>query len=147
MSIISDIKAASLTARKARETNKATSLITLFSEASMIGKNDGNRETSDPETISVIKKFIKNIDETLSRIDQGSQAAEALVSEKNLISTFLPKQLNEVEIKDILTEILNTNGFDSAQKPMGEMLKILKLKHEGQYDGALAAKIAKEITA
>ena len=64
MSLIQDIKSASLVARKARETKKAESLITLYSEASMIGKNDGNRESTDAETIAVIKKFIKNIDET-----------------------------------------------------------------------------------
>jgi len=44
--LINKIKSDSLEARKARQTDTATLLTTLYSEASMIGKNLGNREST-----------------------------------------------------------------------------------------------------
>ena len=57
-------------ARKMKYTATATLLTTLYSEAQMVGKNDGNRETTDAEVVAVIKKFVKNIDETLSNLPE-----------------------------------------------------------------------------
>lgn len=147
MSIIDDIRTASFIARKNRSYN-AASLTTLLSEAMMIGKNAG-RETDDAETIAVIKKFIKNIDETLKvgTFAHSDPRAVNLINEKSLYASFLPKQLDEAEIRAILLDILKVNGFDVSTKPMGEMLKILKFKYEGRYDGATAARLAKEIVA
>ena len=146
MTILQDIKVASLTARKAHDSERSSSLITLLSEASMIGKNAG-RETTDVETIAVIKKFIKNIDETLSvkTFAHGDPVAVKLINEKALLSAFLPKQLTEAEIRAILLDILK--DFDVSSRPMGEMLKILKFKYEGRYDCATAARMAKEVIA
>lgn len=148
MSIIDDIRTASFIARKNRESDKAASLITLLSEAMMIGKNAG-RLTDDTETVAVIKKFIKNIDETLKvgTFAHGDVRAVNLINEKSLYASFLPKQLDEAEIRAILLDILKVNDFDVAHKPMGEMLKILKFNYEGRYDGATAARLAKEIVA
>jgi uncharacterized protein YqeY len=146
--ILEDIKAASFTARKNREVEKASSLITLLSEAQMVGKNKG-RETTDEETIAVIKKFIKNIDETLrlGTFAHGDVRAVNLINEKSLFGSFLPAQLTEEKIREILINIVNVNGFDVASKPMGDMLKILKFNYEGRYDGGLAARLAKEVIA
>lgn len=148
MSIIDDIRTASFIARKNRESDRAASLITLLSETLMIGKNAG-RDTTNAETIAVIKKFIKNIDETLSlgKFAPGDPRAVNLINEKSMYTTFLPKQLNETEIHAILVDILKVNAFDVTSKSMGDMLKILKLNYEGQYDGATAARLAKEIVA
>ena len=49
--LINQIKSDALEARKARQTNTATLLTTLYSEASMVGKNDGNRESTDAEVL------------------------------------------------------------------------------------------------
>jgi len=145
MTILQDIKAASLAARKAHEADIAASLITLLSEASMIGKNDGGRETTDAETIAVVKKFIKNIDETLKvrKGDQGDPIIDKLILERLLYCGFLPKQMTEEEIKFFFETVVEQSHTNIPK--LGDMLKVLKLMHDGQYDGGLAAKLAKEI--
>lgn len=144
MTIIQEIKDAALTARKARESVKALSLTTLFSEAAMVGKNDGGRETTDAEVVAVIKKFIKNIDETVSKFVLGDARIKTFMDEKHLLSTFLPKQLDEAGIRAELAN-LKTELNLSVQKDMGTLLKAFKTKFEGSYDGGVAAKLAKEI--
>jgi uncharacterized protein YqeY len=146
MTILQDIKTASLAARKAHETANASSLITLLSEASMIGKN-ANRDTTDAETVAVIKKFIKNIDETLAVLNKGSSAWINLSEERLVYSSFLPKQLNEAEILAMLKDIVRKNNIALTPKAKGEMLKVLKAEHEGLYDGAVAARLAIELIA
>jgi hypothetical protein len=61
MSLIQTIKADQVQARKARSAS-ASILTTLIGEAEMIGKNAGDRESTDEEVIAIIKKFIKNLD-------------------------------------------------------------------------------------
>lgn len=145
MSILQNIKIASLVARKAHDIEKAASLVTLLSEATMIGKNDGNRETTDVETITVIKKFIKNIDETLSlkTFAHDDPIAVKLTNERFILKSFLPTQFKDHEIKEELT---NINQSTPGLK-MGDLLKIFKSKFDGRYDGGSAAKIAKDVIA
>ena len=143
--ILQDIKAASLAARKAHEADAAISLITLLSEASMIGKNDGGRETTDAETIAVVKKFIKNIDETLKvrKGDQRDPVVVKLTMERLLYNSFLPKQLTEDELKGMLAFIV-AKSYPTLPT-LSDMLKALKFSYDGLYDGGTAAKLAKEI--
>ena len=70
--LIEKIKEDSLRARKDRNTWKANLLTTLYAEASMIGKNKGNRVSTDEETTAVITKFLKNAQETKTVLTEGS---------------------------------------------------------------------------
>jgi uncharacterized protein YqeY len=85
---------------EARKTNDVLAGLytTLLGEAQMIGKNDGNRETTDNEVISVVKKFIKNIDETVSALTTRNQDASVFLKERQALEVFLPKQLNEPQL-------------------------------------------------
>ena len=73
MSIVTNIKAASLQARKDRNAPKAALLSTLLGEVQMIGKNNGNRESTDGEAIAVIKKMLNNTTETLNILFANNQ--------------------------------------------------------------------------
>lgn len=128
-------------ARKIGNKQKAISLITLYSEAKMIGKNDGNRETTDDEVLGIIQKFIKNINELLSH-PCNSEFKEIALKEKTLYESYLPDQLNEEELKLIIQ-----NEYDAWPLPLkiGIIMKFLKEQYPNQYDSKLASKIAKEI--
>ena len=149
MTTLDSVKAAQLQARKDKRADDASTLTTLIGEAEMIGKNDGNRVTTDAEVVAVIKKFVKNIDETLNILSTDSSKVdrvEALTKEKALLSTFLPKQLGEEELRDILSGFVS-NLVDKNPKAMGKVLASLKEHFAGRYDGALASKITKELLA
>ena len=134
MNLINQIKSQQLEARK-NSSESASLLTTLLSEAVNIGKNNGNRETTDAEVVAVVKKFIKNIDETVSALTTRNQDATKFLNEKAVLETFLPKQLTEGE----LTEIAKTKSG------MPDFMKFLKENHNGQYDGKLASTVAKKV--
>ena len=131
--IIEQIKTASMAARKARDSSAAASLSTLLGEIETLAKG-GKGELTDAIVITVVKKFIKNIDETLKHVTRAA-GLEALTKERSMYEQFLPKQLSEQELSALIESIGGTN--------VGDTMKELKINHAGTYDGALASKILK----
>ncbi len=148
MSLLEKIKADSLTARKAKNTVRATLLVTLYSEAANIGKNNGNRETTDAEVNAVIMKFIKGVDLTLEALKDSGDVArvEAAQNEKSVLLEYAMKQLTEAELTSVISDIVATLP-EVNQKQMGTVMKSLKASYEGQYDGQLASKLIKQALA
>ncbi len=138
--LLNKIKTDQLAARRARDSVAASLLTTLYSEAATIGLNLGKRATTDREVIAVVKKFIKNIDECIAVVaDPTTQLAE-----KKILEGYLPKQLTEQEITDIVSNILS-GIVCPTKKDMGIVMSTLKAMHSGCYDGALANKIVNSL--
>ena len=138
MTLIEQIKAVQLTARKNRDAAAAASLTTLIGEAEMIGKN-ANRVVHDLEVVGILKKFIDNIDFTLSKVTEGT---EKHLAEKALLQQFLPAQLDVIQLTNIIVDIKAEVGA-TTQKDMGKIMALLKSRHEGTYDGKMASAIVK----
>lgn len=145
MSLITNIKAASLQARKDRNAPKAALLSTLLGEVQMIGKNNGNRETTDGEAIAVIKKMMNNTSETINVLFNSSNTdqLEQLSEELTVLESFLPLQLSSTELSIAIGQAIAQSGATSI-KEMGKVMKILKQHHEGLFDGTEASKQIKE---
>ena len=133
MTLMEQIKEKQIIARKSGAAD-ASLLTTLLGEAAMVGKNAG-RETTDQEVIAVVKKFIKNIDETVSALSSRGQDAASFLAERSVLERFLPLQLTELALANIAQN----------HKSMPEFMKFLKENHAGQYDGKLASTVAKNI--
>lgn len=143
MPLINDIKFAQVLARKNRHAQAAATLTTLIGEAEMVGKNAGNRDVTDQEVVAVIKKFIKGVDEMISLV-KNPQANEDLQAEKRLLEQYLPKQLTSDQLLVIITDISNELNAHTLRE-MGKIMKVLKERFDGQYDGAVASTLIKSI--
>ena len=132
MTLLETIKEKQIAARKAQSTD-ASLLTTLLGEAAMVGKNAG-RETTDQEVVAVVKKFIKNLDETIDALMQRGQNTHAFMMERALLEQFLPVQMTESAIRNVAAQLGS----------MPEFMKYLKENYAGQYDGKVASTIAKE---
>lgn len=136
MTLLQQIKTDQLKCRRAHITYQAETLTTLYSEAAMIGKDDGNRETTDVEVIAIAKKFIKNIDETLKVCP--ADRTHGLMAERKLIEMYLPQQLSEDELKALISDIVEAKSLN-LPKDMGQVMKALSEAFTGQYDGKTAS--------
>jgi uncharacterized protein YqeY len=141
MSLITEIKAEQITARKNRNAPMAALLTTLIGEAEMVGKNAG-REVLDAEVVATIKKFIKNIDETIKALGADDKRAQDAMDEKVVLEHFLPKQLSEAELRAYVQEIILTEGAN-----MGKIMGVLKSRFDGMYDGKMASSVVKAVLA
>ena len=142
--LIDKLKADQLRARKAHDADLARLLTTFYSEAAMIGKNDGGRNTDDKEVHALAKKFIKNAKEVLDNLPDTDDRAMEAVYEIDILKGFLPPQLSEQELRVAIVDIVKSKNLSSI-KDMGTIMKGLKSAFDGQYDGKLANQLIKEL--
>lgn len=141
MSLLNQIKADQLQARKDKDKALAGCLTTLYSEAANIGLNDGKRETSDLEVIAVAKKFIKNLDEVIANVNE--EAAIVFEFEKEVYSRYLPKQMTRAELNDAINDIFDTIPEISI-KSLGLVMKALNQQYAGLFDGKEASQLVRD---
>ncbi|HRP68749.1 MAG TPA: GatB/YqeY domain-containing protein [Turneriella sp.] len=130
----------SLEARKARDTAKASVLTTALSQIKALAIDDGHRAVTDADVLKIVRQFLKGVEENLSLAAQGKMdktRAEQFQLEKNVLLSYLPKQMSADEIKKAV--------LASEAKSIGDAMKYLKTNHDGEYDGKLASTIIKEV--
>lgn len=143
--ILTDIKNLLTIARK-NKTEDIAFLSTVVAEIVMIGKNNGNRETTEEETLVYLNKLKKNNLEVISLAEKNNrlETINKVKHELTIIDQFLPKQLTEEELKNIIIEEVNKLP-EKNKKSMGIIMKFLKANYNQQYEGKLASKIINEI--
>ena len=143
MTILETIKEDSLKARKEKDSTKASLLTTLYSEALMVGKNKRNDVPTDEETKATIKKFIKNATEVKEvSIAKGFGIEETKArNEISILEAYLPKGLSEEELCLNIARIIEVDKINN----LGLIMKTLKEKYNGLYDGKRATEIVKEM--
>jgi len=139
MSLIDKVKADQLAARKARDQVAASLLTTLIGELTTVAKNAGREYPTDEEVTAVIRKFLKSNTELQTHLIDVAMLATAKI-EALLLSSFLPKQMSEDELREAVKAIV-ADGASNVGAVMGQ----LKAKHTGLYDGKLASTIIKEV--
>lgn len=153
MSLLIDIKNASIAARKNRSTTAAF-LVTLYSEVASVGKTKRNADSTDDEAISILNKFKAGaqaiIEAASDNLTEKSAARIAnSTTEIELIDQFLPKMLTETALKAIIIQYFYDLGGGKLERDpklqMGNFMTQLKKEHAGTYDGAVASQIVKEI--
>jgi uncharacterized protein YqeY len=139
--LIERIKADALEARKARATDKAALLTTLFAEAARVGKDAGGRATTDVETVRVVRIFLKGIDDSLKVLTQPAALARAR-AERGLVECYLPVQLTGAALVTEIEAIVASLP-DRTPRQMGVIMKALTTQFPGAFDGGEASTAAK----
>lgn len=142
--LVDKIKQDQLSARKRRDSLSTQLLTTLYSDAVMVGKDDGGRETTDIEVISILKKYIKNAEEVKSNLSPSDERFAYAVFEIEVLNTYLPNQLSEAELTAVIAQIIEAREF-SSMKDMGKTMQALKAIYDGTYDGATASDIVRRL--
>lgn len=136
MSLIERIKADCLTARKARQSVTASSLITLIGEAEKVGKDAGSRAPTDAEVTAVLLKFVKNLGE----VRKVRPDDRAVITEQALLETYLPERLTGAALNAAVNAVVAEAGLTTVTgKDIGVIMKALAAAHSGAYDGAEAS--------
>ena len=136
MSLIAQLTKDSLLARKAADGVRATLLSTLIAEAEMVGKNAGNRESSDDEVQQTIRKFLKNNQEAVAVIKDADRLA-LLGQESTILTSYLPPMASEAEVKAFIAETV-AGLAERSPKQMGTVMGALKAKYGSSFDAKQA---------
>ena len=105
-----------------------------------------NKELYDEDTISLIQKIIKQNTEANEMFAKGGRndLIEQNNIEINILQEFLPKQLTNEEIDDIIkSTITDVNAI--SIKDMGKVIGQIKSKYAGQVDMSVVSSKIKEM--
>ena len=121
-------------------------VVSAIKDAEIAGRAKGQKEISDGDITAILKKMIKQRNESCEVYKKAGRN-ELLENEKKeikVISTFLPKQLGEEETKKICQEAIKSSGA-SSMKDMGKVMGILKSKNADTLDFSKVSSIIKEL--
>ena len=136
MTIIEELKTKSLKLRKERNPI-AASITFAISEIEKVGKNNGNRVTTEDEAIKTVQKLVATIEDNLKLdIDDGRKIA--LNYEKNILQSVLPKMATEEDIRKTLID-----NFTTPSKK--EVMQWAKSHWGALADMKLVGKVASEL--
>lgn len=136
MTLLATLKKDALAARKAAATVRATLLTTLIAEAEMVGKNAGNRESTEEEVLQTVRKFLKNNQEALAVI-QDERRRATLAEESAVLTSYLPPMADEAAVRAFIAETVAALP-ERSPKQMGAVMTALK----GRFGSALDARQA-----
>ena len=108
--------------------------------------SESNNEINDNQIMILLQNLIKQRKDSIESFKTASR--DDLINEEqfeiDLISQFLPKQLNERETEEVIIEMIKKKNFSSL-KDMRSLINNLKSEYAGSVDMAMAGKIAKSI--
>ncbi len=119
-------------------------IVSALKDAEIAGRTKGQKEIKDSDIISLLKKMIKQRNESCEVYEKAGRN-ELLENEKKeieVINTFLPKQLSEEETKKICQDTIKSVGA-SSMKDMGKIMGALKSKHADNLDFSKVSTILK----
>lgn len=133
MSVIEKLKTESMRLRKERNPI-APSITFALSEIEKVGKNAGNRATTEDEAIKVLQKIVATLDENL----KVAADTAAIEQEKAVLMSVLPQMASDDTVRTYLRETFTV----PANK--GEVMKGLRAKFGSLVDMKRAGTIATE---
>jgi len=110
------------------------------------GRTAESREgISEPQILSLLQTMIKQRQESIKMYEQGKRQdlVDKEAGEIKIIENYLPKQLSEAEMKDVVAKTITAVGAANI-KDMGKVMNELKAKYSGQMDFAKVGGIVKE---
>jgi uncharacterized protein len=108
---------------------------------------DAARELSDDEVTAVLTKEAKKRREAATAFADAGRAEQAAKerSEGEIIDHYLPKQLTDAEISEIVAEALAAGGF-TGKAQMGPAMKAAQAAIAGRAEGGrVAAEVRKQL--
>jgi len=113
-----------------------------------IAKSDAEAELSDTEATQVIRKQVKQRQDSIESFEKAgrTELVEKEKEELSILNDYLPLPMSADEISKVVRETIAEAGATSRAQ-MGAVMKALQAKVAGRVDGkALSAEVQKQLS-
>jgi uncharacterized protein YqeY len=102
-------------------------------------------ELKDEDLVSVIQGQVKQRQDSIALYEQGgrTELADKEKAEIEILIKYLPEQMSEKEIRELVKKAITSTGAASIQD-MGKVMGALMPQVKGKADGGLVSKIVQE---
>ncbi|MEP6583082.1 MAG: GatB/YqeY domain-containing protein [Ginsengibacter sp.] len=141
--VMADLKVAML----AKDEKSLRSLRAIKAAILNVKTSEGfSGEMKDEDEVKLLQKLVKQRKDSLEIFEK--QNREDLASKEreeiDVIEKFLPKQMNQDELRTIIQKIIEESGA-SSQADMGKVMGVANKQLAGKADGKAIAAVVKEI--
>ena len=134
-------------AMKAKDTLALESLRAIKSAILLAQTESGGKhELAEEEEMKLLQKLVKQRKDSAALYrEQGREdLADPELKQAAVIEQFLPKQVNEEEIKEVVAGIVKQTGA-SGMKDMGKVMGLATKELAGKADGKTISNIVKQL--
>ena len=145
MSVMQKLKDDLKVAMREKDILKRDTIRLIMSAVKQI-EVDERREVSEEDLIKILQKAVKQREDAIGFAKEGGRddLVEANEKEITILKEYLPKQLNDDELKEELKSIIAEVGA-SSMKDMGKVMGVASKKLAGKADGKRINGIVKEL--
>ncbi len=147
MALLDKIEADMKTAMKNKEKEKTEALRSIKT-AIMLAKTEkgADKNISEEKEIKIIQKLVKQRKESAEIYQQQGrkELAEIELNEAKFIENYLPEQMSDEELTEIIEKIIEETGAESM-KDLGKVMGIAQRQLAGKADGKVIADKVKSL--
>jgi uncharacterized protein len=138
MTVLDQVRTDITTAMKAGEKVRVGALRLVLSELQKAAKEGGDDE------LAVLRRERKRRLDAAEQFRGGGrpELAEQEESEARMIEGYLPAELDDADLKSIVTAAIAETGA-SDPKDMGQVMKVVMAKADGRADGKRASSLVR----
>ena len=131
-------------AMKARDTLKSSVLSFLRADIINVAVAKKKNNLDDTEVVTVIKKQIKQRQDSIEQFTKGArlEMAEKEKKELDILKVYLPPELSADEIKKVIDDVVGATGAQ-GMKDMGKVMKEVNAQVAGKADGKLVSDLVR----
>ena len=149
MAILEQVQADAAAALKAGDRGRARALRVVASELQKASKEAGAGGGSESEEIAVLRRERKRRLEAADAYAEGGRDDLAATerSEAELIETYLPAELSDTDLEQLVGDAVAETGA-SSPKEMGRVMSLVMPRVAGRADGRrVSAAVREKLTA
>jgi len=113
-----------------------------------IEKSGAQGELSDADSTQVIRKQVKQRQDSIESFEKGGRAelAEKEKNELSILQSYLPQAMSADEVSKLVRETISEVGA-SSKAQMGAVMKAVQAKAAGRADGkTLSAEVQRQLS-
>jgi hypothetical protein len=145
MNLQTNVMTAMKDAMKAKDQNALTSLRAIKSEILKAQTETGSKkEISEEDELKLLQKLVKQRKDSAAiyKEQEREDLATDELAQVEVIERFLPEQLSEEKIGEVIDEIIAETGAN-GMKDMGKVMGVASQKLAGKADGKTISVIVK----
>ncbi len=131
-------------AMRAKDRPTITGLRNLIGKLKTL-RIDKGEDLTKQECVNILQSSVKQLKESIRQFEKGGRddLAEVEKFELELIKKYLPEQLSDNHVRDLVRKTIEITGIESI-KNMGLIMGPVMKKLAGAVDGKMVQKIVRE---
>lgn len=146
MSLQTQITEALKTAMKSKDQVALEALRAIKSELLLVQTSGSDAGISEQEEVKILQKLVKQRKESADVFTAQNRPdlAEPELAQIKVIEQFLPEQMSEGEVEQIIAQIIAEGSF-SGMQDMGKVMGLANAKLAGAADGKTISTVVKKL--